>query len=296
MSHSARHSSRLLPLPSRRARAACKTFAAGAAAIAAFGSSGFALAGPLSSDPNLVSVETALLSAPVVTSSFGADAAWSADGSEAFADGCSGSNGGSMQTAASGSCTGAFGSNASVSVDVTAGTLSASALTPAITANGSAAGALMWTTLVFSGASPGATGTFELPLTGSFTNGGRGIAGLAVDPSSTWITSWAHVNASDSSPTLSVTFSIANGVPTKFAAGVGVDTQWMGNEVTANLDPPWTLILPTGVTYSPANSGDPTIPGGGAESSVPEPGALALMLMGLALFAGAATRRRARST
>lgn len=233
--------------------------------------------------------------APIVMYAFGTDTAWSADGSNAFAGGCSGSNGNPSQLSASGGCTGGFGSAASASADVTSGTLSASALTPAITANGSASGALMWTTLVFSGASPGQTGTFELPLTGSFTNGGIGVAGLAVNPSSSWITSWTTVDASNSSPTLSVTFSLANGVPTEFAAGLGVDTQWTGNQTTASLDPPWTLMLPTGVTYSPVN-GAPTILGtSGGGSSVPEPGALSLMLMGVVLCAWAALRRRERA-
>ena len=293
MSHSTRHPSRLGPLPSRRARAACKTLAAGAATIAALAGSGFAQAGPLSLDPNLVSVVGALQAAPVLSYAFGTDTAWSADAGS-FAGGCSGSNGNPSQASASGDCTGSMGSTASASADLTSGTLSASAMTPAVTANGSAAGALMWTTLVFSGASPGQTGTFELPLTGSFANGGFGVAGIAVNPSSSWITNWTQVNASNSSPTLSVPFSLANGVPTEFAAGLGVDTQWNGNQATASLDPPWTVMLPTGVTYSPVD-GAPTIlgsPGGG--SSVPEPGALSLMLMGLALFAWAALRRRGR--
>ncbi len=262
------------------------TLLIGAAAVAALGSAGFAQA-----DHHLTSVESALSSAPVLMYSYGTDTAWSADGSSAFFGGCSGFNGNPGQSSASGSCTGtSSGASAAASADLVAGTLSASASTPAMTSNGAAAGALMWTTLVFSGAGSNATGTFELPLTGSFSNGGIGIAGLAVNPSSNWITSWTTVDSANSSPTLSVSFSIANGTPIKFAAGLGVDSVWNGNAVSASLDPPWTLVLPAGVTYSSYN-GDPSIPGGGP--SVPEPGTLPLMSIGLALAAWAAVRSRA---
>jgi hypothetical protein len=258
----------------------------GTAAVVALGSAGLAHA-----DANLTSVEAALSVAPVLMYSSGTYAAWSADGSNAFAGGCSASTGNPGQLSASGNCTGtSSGASASASADLTAGTLSASASTPAITSNGAAAGALMWTTLVFSGAGSNATGTFELPLTGSFSNGGAGVAGLAVDPSSNWMTSWTTVDGSNPSPTLSVSFSIQNGTPTEFAAGLGVDSVWNGNQVTSSLDPPWTLILPAGVTYS-ASTGDPSIPG--AAPSVPEPGSLPLMSLGLVLAAWAATRSRA---
>jgi hypothetical protein len=265
-----------------------------AATVAALASPGFAFA---QSDPNLTSVESDLLIAPVLMYSFGTDAAWSADGSSSSFGGCSGFNGNPGQASASGNCTGtADGATAGASADLGPGTLSASASTPAITSFGGAAGALMWTTLIFSGAGSNATGTFELPLTGSFTNGGIGVAGLAVNPSSNWITDWTTVDSSNSSPTLSVSFSIVNGAPTKFAAGLGVDAVWNGNSVSASLDPPWTLILPAGVTYGSYN-GDPTIPGGGSGGGggipAPEPGSLSLMLLGLVLTASAAVRMRA---
>jgi hypothetical protein len=268
----------------------------GAAAMAALGSAGLAHA----TDSNLKSVETALKGAPVLLYGFGTDAAWSADGGSAFAGGCSGSNGNASQVNASGNCVGStFGSTASASADLSTGALSASVTVPAVTANGGAAGALMWTTLSFTGAAPGALGTFELPLTGMFTGTSIGIAGLAVNPSADWITSWTLVDATDSSPTLSVTFPILNGTPTKFASGLGVDTVWTGSAAGAALDPPWTLILPSGVTYS-AVGGAPTIPGsgsggggGGGGSSVPEPGSLGLMLVGCLLSAWSALRTRA---
>jgi hypothetical protein len=256
------------------------TLLMGATAVAALGSAAVAQA-----DPNLTFVESVLKSAPVLMYPYGTDTAWSADAS---AGGCSASGGNPLQSRASGSCS-ASGASAAASANGGAGTLSASASTPAGTSTGAAAGALMWTTLVFSGAAAGATGTFELPLTGSFTNGGVGVAGLAVNPSPSWLTSWTTVDSSSPSPTLSVSFAIDNGIPTEFAAGLGVDSVWNGNQVTSSLDPPWTLVLPAGVTYSSLD-GDPSIPSGALP--VPEPGSLSLMLLG-ALAAWAAVRVRA---
>ena len=266
----------------------------GAAAMVALASPGLVRA----ADANLTSVENALKAAPVLSSGFGTEAAWSADGGVSFSS-CSGSNGNAGLSSASGGCLGGPGSTASASADLSTGALSASATVPASTAAGAAAGALMWTTLVFTGAAPGAMGTFELPLTGMFTGASLGIAGLAVNPSADWITSWTLVGASDSSPTLSVMFPIVDGTPTKFAAGLGADTVWVGDAAGAALDPPWTLIVPSGVTYTGAE-GLPTIPGagsggggGGGGSSVPEPGSLGLMLVGCLLSAWTALRTRA---
>jgi hypothetical protein len=264
------------------------TLLLGTAAVLALGSAGLAQA-----DPNLTYVERALSGAPVLVYSSGTYAAWSADGGSGYSGGCSALSGNPFQSSAGGSCTGtSSGASAGAGADLKGGTLSASASTPATTSNGAAAGALMWTTLVFSGAAPGsnATGILKLPFTGSFSNGGIGVAGLAVNPSSNWITSWTTVDASNPSPTLSVSFSIQNGVPTEFAAGLGVDSVWDGNPVTSSLDPAWSLILPAGITYSPV-AGDLSIPGGTA--SVPEPGSLPLMSLGLVLAAWAAARSRA---
>ncbi len=162
----------------------------------------------------------------------------------------------------------------------------------------------MWDTLTFSGVTAGADmATLSMPLTGSFTGnfgGGSppaafGAAGLAVNPNgNSWITSWTPIGSSNPSPTVSLSFAIANGTPTVLAAGLAVDTIWNGNQDTASLDPPWTLTLPTGVTVSQIGySGDP-LGGATGGTSVPEPGALSLI--GLAMMASAAAWSRARAS
>lgn len=240
-------------------------------------------------DPNLTNVENALSSAPLGMYSYGTWTAWSADGGNGNG-GCSGSSGNPFQTSSSGGCTsksfGIVSSSASASASLGTGKLSAGASTGPITAMGAAAGALMWDTLTFSGASPGAMGTLSLPVTGTFFNGGVGAAGLAVNPSSNWIYNWTQLDSSNSSPTLTLSFSIVNGTPTELAAGLGADVVWNGNLVSSTVDPPWTLTLPNGVTYT-TTSGDPLLP-----ASVPEPGTFSLM--GLAMMASASVWARGR--
>lgn len=277
-------------------------------AVALLGTPGFAGATSIALDQNLANIESALSSAPVGMYPFGTAAAWSADGGTASSGGCNGSSGNPGASSATGACSGTLmggsgDSHAAATANLGTGSLSASASTGPITSMGAAAGALMWDTLTFSGVTAGNnTATLSMQLTGSFAGdlgGGLppaafGAAGLAVDPvGSSWITNWTLIDSSSPSPTLTLSFAISNGTPTVLAGGLAVDTIWNGNQDTASLDPPWSLILPTGVTASTGYSGDP-LGGGTGGTSVPEPGALSLM--GLAMMASAAAWSRARAS
>jgi hypothetical protein len=195
----------------------------------------------------------------------------------------------------------ATGANASAFADFSKGqvsvNLSGTGFTPGAGYGGTFAHALIWDTLTFSGAAPGATATVTISGNSTLSGDAR-IGAVAV------LFDLANVGTIGTVPSLlegnftdpvgpgpystSMTFAITNNVPMLFAIGVSGSTGNSFDAGTAFIDDPFSLNLPQGVTFTSASNSFLT--------SVPEPGTWALMLAGLGAigFMSWSKRRQAR--
>jgi hypothetical protein len=196
---------------------------------------------------------------------------------------------------------GATGSSAAAQADLAQGfvsvQVSGTTFIPNVGNGSSYAHALVWDTLTFSGAAPGASVTITMSGTAGLSGDAR-IGAVAV------LFDLANVGAIGSPPSLlegngtdpvapgaySVqrTFSISNDVPMLLAIGVSAFAGVTGAGDPLNLPPPgeasindpFSLALPDGVTFTAASV-----------TSVSEPGTLALLAAGV-FGVGAARKRR----
>ncbi len=119
---------------------------------------------------------------------------------------------------------------------------------PATTSAASESG--LWDTLTFSGASGSATGTIRFSVSGNFVSTGQGSACLLLGPGLcnplflTPLQSWPTLDGANPSEVLTASFSIVNGSPVEFSAGLYAQA----NNPTAV-----TVIQPTADLYDPAS-------------------------------------------
>ncbi|MHB8624111.1 MAG: hypothetical protein ACYC9J_02340 [Sulfuricaulis sp.] len=246
------------------------------------------------SDTNVTYVENALTSAPVLLYSYGTVNASSV--SPCFGTGCQNTSGNPFTTSSSSNASSGGIASAKSSADLSTGILGAYAQELGTTGSSAAAAAGFWDTLTFSGVGAGSPmGTMVFTLPGAFTDVGNGAAcegyligssqGSTCGGSSTgsdpFATGTTSLNSGNPSETLTLNFSLQNGVATKLAWALGAAANNSFNIATADLyDPPQvSLELPSGVTYS-SSSG--VFLGSGSPAPVPLPASFPLLASGLA--------------
>jgi hypothetical protein len=185
------------------------------------------------------------------------------------------------------------GSFAAASANLGSGAVSVSVAGVTGPTPGSAgAHALIWDTLTFSGAAPGATVTITMSGTASLGGDARIAAGAVLLPGGIvspyallegndyFFLEGAGASPADAVPTYSFqeTFGITNGVPMFFGYYVEAFAGVSGCDVTcpppgaASITDPISFDLPTGVTFTSAAQE--------SLSAVPEPSTWTMMLFG----------------
>ncbi|HET7085222.1 MAG TPA: PEP-CTERM sorting domain-containing protein [Rhizomicrobium sp.] len=173
--------------------------------------------------------------------------------------------------------------------------LSGSGFTQGLGYGGTYAHALIWDTLIFSGAAPGATVTVTISGNSALSGDAR-IDAVAV------LFDLANVGTIGTPPSLlegnfndpvgpgpyseSMTFGITNNVPMLLAIGVSASTGNSFDPGSAFIDDPFSLDLPQGVTFTSASESFPT--------QVPEPGTWTLVLIGLGAIGFVLRHKRRR--
>jgi len=191
------------------------------------------------------------------------------------------------------------GSSASAQADLAQGSLSVAVSGVTGPTPGSAgAHAVVWDTLTFSGAAPGASVTITVSGTSTLSGDARVNAGAILLQSGAFDqTPYAVLEGNDlasvtgSTYSFQETFGILNDVPMllvvsvdAFAGVSGCSSPSCPPPGSASITDPFTLTLPAGVTFTSAS--------GASSTDVPEPAGLALFgvsLLGLAMI----RRRRA---
>jgi hypothetical protein len=177
------------------------------------------------------------------------------------------------------------------------------------TPGSSYARALIWDTLTFSGAAPGATVTITMAGNASLSGDARIAAtaillpatGALAEPPADYLLEGnffelfqgAGAGAVTAVPSYSFqeTFGITNGVPMFFGIDVQAYAGVSGCDVTcpepgsASIDDPFSIDLPDGVTFTSASEG--------LLSPVPEPASWAMLLMGFGSIGFMLRRQRA---
>ena len=224
----------------------------------------------ISTNADVAYVETALKNAPVLTTGYGTVSAASVSLTPTLPLNQITSGTSLTTSSATGLINFPGTGSAQAAGDISTGVLRAYAQELGITGASAAAGAGFWDTLTFSGVTgTSPTGTMVFNVGGTFTDVGFGAAcegyqigltgsstcgsGTGSDPFAPGVT---VLNSGNPSETLSLSFPLSNGTPTKLAWTLGAAANNTFNGATADLfDPPQvSLSLPGGVTYHSASN------------------------------------------
>jgi hypothetical protein len=172
------------------------------------------------------------------------------------------------------------GASATASADLSSGQVSVNLSSNAY--SGAYAHALIWDTLTFSGAAPGAQATVTISGNSAMSGDARldtvvelvNPADIGPIGSPGSLLEGNLSNAVAGGPySETFTFGITDNTPMLIALGVSASTGNSFGAGSAMIEDPFTLDLPDGVTFTSAS--------GAFLSGVPEPGTWALMLVGL---------------
>lgn len=149
---------------------------------------------------------------------------------------------------------------------------------------GGFAGAIIWDTLTFHGAAPGATVTIVIGgnngLQGDASTGVGAIlistasAGGIISPGSELVGNLTSSVVSQPTYSYSQTYAISNGQPMLFELYVHASAGGQFGSGSASISDPFSLQLPDGVTFTSASGEFPS-------SETPEPSSLLLLAAGL---------------
>jgi hypothetical protein len=180
--------------------------------------------------------------------------------------------------------------SSSARADLALGYVEANASAASLSAGASA---VIWNTLTFSGVTPG-NDVVTVTMQGSAVASGQTrlyvvslLAPFSFGTNPMYLLNNGNLELTGGDPRIRYDgstysfiqeFQVQNDVPMLFAVGVAAITAHSGSSGTGAITDPFTLSVPQGVTYA-------------AVFAVPEPGTLALMLVGLGGLGFAARRR-----